>query len=76
MNRFLAGVLSILIPTAIVFAGDNKKSDPSEIGNRKVAGGPNLYSIEKELAVDIRPISRVKYPIRDYCCTGLCRPTG
>jgi predicted Zn-dependent protease len=33
-------------------AGDgNKKNDPSEIGNRKVAGGPNFYSIEKELAL-------------------------
>jgi beta-barrel assembly-enhancing protease len=29
----------------------NKKDDPAEIGNRKVAGGPNFYSIEKELAL-------------------------
>lgn len=30
---------------------DNKKNDPAEIGNRKVDGGPNFYSIEKELAL-------------------------
>jgi predicted Zn-dependent protease len=29
----------------------SKKNDPSEIGNRKVDGGPNFYSIEKELAL-------------------------
>ncbi len=29
----------------------NKKNDPAEIGNRKVDGGPNFYSIEKELAL-------------------------
>jgi beta-barrel assembly-enhancing protease len=27
------------------------KSDPSDIGRRKVAGGPNFYSIEKEMAL-------------------------
>lgn len=29
----------------------DKKNDPSEIGNRKVTGGPNFYSIEKEIAL-------------------------
>ncbi len=29
----------------------DKKKDPAEIGNRKVDGGPNFYSIEKELAL-------------------------
>ncbi|MDQ6664457.1 MAG: M48 family metallopeptidase [Acidobacteriota bacterium] len=28
-----------------------KKKDPSEIGHRKVAGGPNFYSLEKEMAL-------------------------
>jgi beta-barrel assembly-enhancing protease len=36
---------------AVLCAQPNKISDPSEIGNRKVAGGPNFYSIEKELAL-------------------------
>jgi predicted Zn-dependent protease len=44
--------LAVLIPAAILCASDaNKKNDPSEIGNRKVAGGPNFYSIERELAL-------------------------
>jgi predicted Zn-dependent protease len=44
--------LAVLIPAAILCANDaNKKNDPSEIGNRKVAGGPNFYSIERELAL-------------------------
>ncbi|MDQ2900158.1 MAG: M48 family metallopeptidase [Acidobacteriota bacterium] len=29
----------------------DKKKDPAEIGNRKVAGGPNFYSLEKEMAL-------------------------
>jgi beta-barrel assembly-enhancing protease len=36
---------------ASLLAQSDKKSDPSQIGNRKVDGGPNLYSIEKELAL-------------------------
>jgi len=52
VNRFLVAVLAVLIPAALLCAGDgNKNSDPAEIGNRKVAGGPNFYSIEKELAL-------------------------
>lgn len=43
------------MPAAILLCGQdakpNKKNDPSEIGNRKVDGGPNFYSIEKELAL-------------------------
>jgi predicted Zn-dependent protease len=27
------------------------KNDPNEIGNRKIAGGPNFYSIEREIAM-------------------------
>jgi predicted Zn-dependent protease len=36
---------------APVCAADNKRNDPSEIGHRKVDGGPNFYSVEKELAL-------------------------
>jgi beta-barrel assembly-enhancing protease len=57
VKRLFFSVLAVLIPAAMLCAGDetrkdtNKKNDPSEIGNRKVAGGPNFYSIEKELAL-------------------------
>jgi beta-barrel assembly-enhancing protease len=33
------------------FAGDKKKKDPDEIGNRDVGKGMNFYSIEKEIAL-------------------------
>src|SRR4051795_5118379 len=39
-----------LLPTG-VFAGDNKKKDPEEIGNRGVGKGVNFYSLEKEIAL-------------------------
>src|SRR3954463_8285640 len=39
-----------LLPVG-VFAGDNKKKDPEEIGNRDVGKGVNFYSLEKEIAL-------------------------
>jgi predicted Zn-dependent protease len=33
------------------YAGDKKKDDPSQIGNRDVGKGINFYSIEKEIAL-------------------------
>src|SRR5882724_11069604 len=39
-----------LLPTGM-FAGDNKKKDPEEIGNRDVGKGVNFYSLEKEIAL-------------------------
>src|SRR5712671_1868969 len=39
-----------LLPTG-VFAGDKKKKDPEEIGNRDVGKGVNFYSLEKEIAL-------------------------
>ncbi len=50
VKRILGSFLALLTVAGIVFAEDKKK-DPSEIGNRKVDGGPNFYSIEKELAL-------------------------
>src|SRR5689334_12989348 len=41
--------LSLLNPGA--FAGDKKKKDPDEIGNRDVGKGVNFYSLEKEIAL-------------------------
>ncbi len=43
--------MALLFATGSLLGDDARKSDPSEIGNRKVAGGPNFYSIEKELAL-------------------------
>jgi predicted Zn-dependent protease len=40
---------SLLSPGA--FAGDKKKKDPEEIGNRDVGKGVNFYSLEKEIAL-------------------------
>ena len=51
MTRPFIGILALLCTAGALCGGDNKKNDPSEIGNRKVAGGPNFYSIEKELAL-------------------------
>src|SRR3977135_2627215 len=39
-----------LLPTG-VFAGDNKKKDPEQIGNRDVGKGVNFYSLEKEIGL-------------------------
>ncbi len=44
-----AAVSSLLIPGA--FAGDKKKQDPEEIGNRDVGKGVNFYSLEKEISL-------------------------
>jgi len=34
-----------------LYAGDNKKKDPEEIGNRDVGKGVNFFSLEKEIAL-------------------------
>src|ERR1035438_5479534 len=44
-----AGAVLLVASLAVAF-GDDKKSDPSQIGNRDV-GGFNCYSIEKEIAM-------------------------
>jgi len=53
--------LHLRVPVAILaaitllpvgaFAGDKKKEDPEEIGNRDVGKGVNFYSLEKEIAL-------------------------
>src|SRR5580698_1483940 len=37
--------------TGSALAGDDKKKDPDEIGNRDVGNGINFYSLEKEIAL-------------------------
>jgi len=45
----VAAAFSLLVSSAI--AGDKKKKDPEEIGNRDVGKGVNFYSLEKEIAL-------------------------
>jgi len=45
----MGAALSLATPGA--FAGDKKKKDPEEIGNRDVGKGVNFYSLEKEIAL-------------------------
>ena len=50
MKPFLALLIAAL-SASLASAGDNKKDDPSQIGNRDVGKGVNFYSIEKEIAL-------------------------
>jgi predicted Zn-dependent protease len=51
--RRLPGVFVLVALTASVWAQapKNKKDDPSQIGNRDVGKGINIYSIEREMAL-------------------------
>lgn len=42
---------AVLLIAFSLFAADDKKKDPDEIGNRDVGKGVNFYSIEKEIAL-------------------------
>jgi predicted Zn-dependent protease len=42
---------AVLLIASSLFAADNKKKDPDEIGNRDVGKGVNFYSVEKEIAL-------------------------
>jgi predicted Zn-dependent protease len=44
-------ILSLALAAGVAYAGDKKKDDPSQIGNRDVGKGVNFYSIEKEIAL-------------------------
>ena len=48
----LVALVAILNTLSVgAFAGDDKKKDPDEIGNRDVGKGVNFYSLEKEIAL-------------------------
>jgi predicted Zn-dependent protease len=52
MRVISAAILTLLLATGITFAQKkNLKDDPSEIGNRDVGKGFNMYSIEREMAL-------------------------
>src|SRR5579864_3787483 len=49
--RFLGFFVLSAALVAPFRAADNKKDDPSQIGNRDVGKGINFYSLEKEIAL-------------------------
>jgi predicted Zn-dependent protease len=49
--RFRALSLVVLFMATAFAQKADKKKDPAEIGNRKVATGPNFYSFEREMAL-------------------------
>jgi predicted Zn-dependent protease len=51
VRRATALFLTTLVVCAAAWAGDNKKKDPGEIGDRNVSKGLNFYSVEQELAL-------------------------
>ena len=44
-------VTVLMLGAGVANAGNNKKTDPDEIGSRDVGKGVNFYSIEKEIAL-------------------------
>jgi len=44
-------ILCLVVVAGLAHAGDKKKDDPSQIGNRDVGKGVNFYSIEREMAL-------------------------
>lgn len=51
MRLIPSAVLTALLTAGMVCGGDQKKDDPSQIGNRNVGKGVNFYSMEKEMAL-------------------------
>ena len=55
MKRLLSASFSLLVVLTFaapqIFAGDDPKKDPDQIGNRDVSKGVNFYSLEKEIAL-------------------------
>ena len=49
--RQIVAMLAIGALAALPLPADDKKNNPDEIGNRKVDGGVNWYSMEKEIAM-------------------------
>src|SRR6266404_5215366 len=49
--QLVLGLAALSLLASGAFAGDKKKKDPEEIGNREVGKGVNFYSLEKEIAL-------------------------
>ena len=50
-RRVVALLFTFLLPAVVAPAADSQKKDPEAIGQRKVDGGINFYSVEKEIAL-------------------------
>ena len=51
MRRFACAILTATLAASPAFAGDGKKDDPAQIGNRDIGKGVNFYSLPKEIAL-------------------------
>lgn len=51
MRSLFVPILCLVVAAGLAHAGDKKKDDPSQIGNRDVGKGVNFYSIEREMAL-------------------------
>jgi len=49
--RPVAVLAALSLLATSIYAGDKKKKDPEEIGNRDVGKGVNFFSLEKEIAL-------------------------
>jgi predicted Zn-dependent protease len=49
--RLVVGLAALSLLASGAFAGDKKKKDPEEIGNREVGKGVNFYSLEREIGL-------------------------
>src|SRR2546421_7195604 len=49
--QLVLGLAALSLLASGAFAGDKKKKDPEEIGNRDVGKGVNFYSLEKEIGL-------------------------
>ena len=51
MRAVVTAILTVTLTAAWVYAGDSRKDDPGQIGNRDVGKGINFYSLDKEIAL-------------------------
>ena len=63
--------LVFLLSAFLALAGDNQNKDPEAIGQRKVDGGVNFYSIEKEIAPYAGEKGNLRFPLDEPIPYGL-----
>src|ERR1700743_603232 len=68
LARVLAVAMALNLTGFCAFAGDNKKKDTDEIGNRDVGSGINFYSLEKEIAMGKGLAQEVERQAKIICC--------
>lgn len=75
--RFFALLVVFVLPASI--HADDKKKDPSQIGNRDVGKGINFYSLEKEMALGkqlAQEVARQAKIVDDPLITEYANRTG